>query len=167
MRTLILATAVALAACSSTPKPPQEVRLKFDPNSHRSYFPAGTGEIRGQAFLRQRDVSGVPCDGSAVIATPATAFFRQMLDLAARGQMPLIGEAVGPEYISIVRLSVCDKDGGFSIAGLPAGDWLVAATVKWVVRGDIQGGLLVYKVRLHPKETVQVVMTDRDLEVPR
>jgi len=81
--------------------------------------------------------------------------------------MPLIGEAVGPEYISIVRQSLCDKDGNFSVAGLPAGDWLVAATVKWVVRGDIQGGLLVYKVRLHPKETVQVVMTDRDLGIPR
>lgn len=167
-KALIVAAAVAISACSSTHKrPAQDVRLTFDPNAHAAYLPAGTGEIRGQAFLRQRDEAGVTCAGRTVIATPATPFFRQMIELAAMGQMPLIGEAVGAEYVDVVRRSVCDPNGNFSIAALPPGDWFVAAPVNWTVDRLVQGGLLVYRVRLHNKETVQIVMTDRDLGIPR
>ena len=164
---LVVAAALAITACSSTSKPPpQDVRLKFDRNAHASYFPTGAGEIRGQAFLRQPDDASMTCAGREVIATPATAFFRQVIELAAMGQMPLIGEAVGAEYVAVVRQSVCDPNGNFSIEALPPGDWFVAAPVKWTAHNVIQGGLLVYKVRLHNKETVQIVMTDRDLGMP-
>jgi hypothetical protein len=167
-KALVAAAAVAVTACSSTPKPsPQDLRLTFDPDAHASYFPDGTGEIRGQAFLGQHDEAARTCAGSKVIATPATRFFRQQIDLAAMGQMPLIGEAVGAEYADVVRLSVCGPDGSFSIKALPPGDWFVTAAVYRTVDKQVRGGLLVYKVRLHSKETVQIVMTDRDLGLPR
>jgi len=166
-KALLVASAVAVTACSSTPKPsPQDIRLTFDPNAYVSYFPAGTGEIRGQAFLGQRDEAAGTCAGSKVIATPATRFFRQLIELSAMGQMPLIGEAVGAEYADVVRLSDCDPDGNFSIKALPPGDWFVTAPVYRSVDKHVLGGLLVYKVRLHNKETVQIVMTDRDIEFP-
>lgn len=161
---MVVAAAITIAGCASKP-PAQTVLPKFDPAAHRAYLVTGNGEIRGQAFLRQPDDS-VTCAGGAVIATPATPFFRELLGLAARGQMPLIGEAVGPDYVSIVHASVCDTAGNFSIAGLPPGDWLVAATVNWTVRNTTNGGLLVYKVRLRNPETVQIVMTDRDVGIP-
>lgn len=167
MKPLLLAAILAIAGCSTTPKQPPITKPVFDPGAHSVYFAAGDGEIRGQAILRQDSDDRVTCAGSPVIATPATAFFRQVLELAARGQMPLVGEAVGPEYVAIVRPSSCNKDGSFSIRALPPGDWLVAASVNWKVRSVTHGGLLVYKVRLRSKETVQIVMTDRDLGVPR
>jgi hypothetical protein len=167
-KALAVAAAVAVTACSSTPKPsPQDARITFDPDAHISYFPAGTGEIRGRAFLGDRDDDAGTCADGKVIATPATRFFRQLIELAAMGQMPLIGEAVGADYVRVVRLSVCDADGNFSIKGLPPGDWFVTATAYRTVDKHVLGGLLAYKVRLHDKETVQIVMTDRDIGVPR
>src|SRR5215467_5144432 len=157
MKRALVVVAVAFTACSSTPKPsPQDARLTFDPDAHISYFPAGTGEIRGKAFLHQSDEEGVTCAGSKVIATPATRFFRQLIELAAMGQMPLIGEAVGADYAKVVRLSVCDPDGNFSITALPPGDWFVTTTVYRTVDKQVLGGLLAYKLRLHNKETVQI-----------
>jgi hypothetical protein len=167
-KALVMVAAVVVTACSSTPNPsPQDARLTFDPNAYVSYFPAGTGEIRGQAFLGLHDDAAGTCAGSKVIATPATRFFRQVIELAAMGQGPLIGDAVGAEYAGVIRLTTCDPDGNFSIKALPPGDWFVTAPVYRSVDRHVLGGLLVYKVRLHNKETVQIVMTDRDIGFPR
>jgi len=167
MRTLLAVAALALAACATKQLAPQDAKLKFDPDAHRRYFAGGNSEIRGKALLRESTQVGVTCAGTQVVATPATAFFRQVFALAANGQMPLVGEAVGPEYVSVIHIGTCDKEGNFSLIGLPPGDWLVAATVNWTVRQVTEGSLLVYKVRLKPKETIQIVMTDRDAGIPR
>jgi len=165
MKSLIVAAVVAIAGCAATPKKPQDVKLTFDPGSHLGYLVAGNNEIRGQAVLREAD--GLTCSGHEVIATPATSYFKLVIGLVANGQMPLIGDAVGPEYASVVHTSVCDQGGNFSLAGLPRGDWYVTSSVNWTRRNVTHGALMVYKVRLRNAETVQIVMTERDLGIPR
>jgi hypothetical protein len=165
MKYLIVAAVVAIAGCAATQKKPQDVKLTFDPGSHLPYLVAGNGEIRGRAILREAD--GMTCSGREVIATPATPYFRQVIGLVANGQMPLIGDAVGPEYASVVHTSVCDRDGNFSITGLPPGDWYVTSSVNWTQRNVTQGSLMVYKVRLRNREMVQIVMSERDVGIPR
>jgi hypothetical protein len=171
-----MAAAVVVAGCATQPPASQqraaERAARFDPESHRAYLATGNSAIEGEAFLRQengrREEDDPTCAGGPVVAVPATAFFREVLGLASKGQMPLIGEAVGPENVFIVRQSRCDLLGRFSIGGLPPGDWLVATSVNWGVGASAtRGGLLVYKVRLHKQETVHIVMTDRNLGIPR
>jgi hypothetical protein len=172
MRTILIAAVVVLAGCASKPPPAKPV---FNPDAHRSYLTPGDGEIRGRAFLQAE--AGVSCAESAVVVAPATAFFRQVLALAAASKMPLAGERVGPEfksvlvgteYASIVHTGRCDRDGNFSLTGLPPGDWLVAASMNVTQPTPAtHSALLYYKVRLKPKETVQIVMTDRDTAIPR
>jgi len=165
MKPLIVAAVVVLAGCAATPKNPQVIKPTFDPGSHLPYLVAGHGEIRGRAVLREAD--GMTCSGREVIATPATPYFRQVIGLVANGQMPLIGNSVGPEYASVVHASVCDRDGNFSITGLPPGDWYVTSSVNGMQPNATQGGLMVYKVRLRSREMVQIVMTERDVGIPR
>ena len=165
MKSLIVAAIVAIAGCAATPKKPQDVKITFDPGSHLGYLVAGNNEIRGQAILREAD--GLTCSGREVIATPATPYFKQVIGLVANGQMPLIGDAVGPEYASVVHIAVCDKDGNFSFVGLPRGDWYVTSSINWTRRNLTLGAMMVYKVRLRNAETVQIVMSERDVGIPR
>ena len=171
MQRILVAAVIVLAGCASKPPPEKPV---FDPDPHRSYLEPGDGEIRGRAFMRDNESS---CAGEAVVVAPATRFFRQVLALAAASQMPLPGKQVGPEYATalvgaefapIVHTGMCDRDGNFSLSGLPPGDWLVAASMNAHQPNPISHSeMLYYKVRLKPKQTVQIMMTDRDTGIPR
>lgn len=160
----VMAATAAIVGCSSKPLPPE--KPQFDALPHSGYLAKGTSTIRGQVVLRERGEDPIPCSDAPMIATPATAYFRQVLRLAAKGQMPLVGDDVDPDYRSIVHHAQCDPKGNFAFDGLPPGDWYVAASVTSKVRDAPEGSLLVYKLRLKKDETIQIVMTDRDVRLP-
>ncbi len=162
---LILAAAAALSACAS--KPPPAERPHFDALPHEAYLAQGNSTIRGQVLLRERGDTPVACTDAPMVATPATAYFRQVIRLAASGQQPLIGDDIDPDYRSIVHNARCNANGEFSFDALPAGDWYVVATVNWSVRNAPGGSsLLTYRLRLKRDETIQIVMTDRNVTLP-
>jgi hypothetical protein len=157
-----IAAAAVVLGCASKPAVVQ--RPKFDALPHMAYLAKGTSMIRGQVLLRERSDAPIPCTDAPMIATPATAYFRQVIRLAAKGQMPLVGNDVDPDYRSIVHNAQCDAQGNFAFDGLPPGDWYVVATVNWAARSD--SSLLHYKLRLTKDETIQIVMTDRNIGAP-
>jgi hypothetical protein len=156
-RALMLAAAAALVSCSA--KPPLQKPF-FDGLPHAPYLAKGNSTIRGQVLLRERGDAPVPCS-DAMLATPATAYFRQVIRLAAKGQMPISGSEIDPDYRTIVHSARCEPNGSFAFDALPPGDWYVVATL-----GAQPGSLLYYKVRLQKDETIQIVMTDRNVGVP-
>lgn len=159
-----LAAAVALAACSSKPLPPD--KPQFDSAPHAAYLAQGTSTIRGQVLLRERGDTPIRCSDAAMVATPATGYFKQVIRLAAKGQMPLIGNDIDPDYRSIVRIAKCDTSGNFAFDGLAPGDWYVVSTVNWSVGGALESSLLYYRVRLKRDELIQIVLTDRNVGLP-
>src|SRR5512143_3835035 len=109
-RALLVLAAAAIAGCASKPLPPQ--KPQFDSLPHAAYLAKGTSIIRGQVLLRERGDAPIPCSDAPMIATPATAYFRQVIRLAAKGQMPLVGgDDIDPDYRSIVHNAQCDARG--------------------------------------------------------
>lgn len=161
---VVLAAAAAIAGCSSKPLPPE--KPQFDSLPHAAYLAQGTSAIRGQVILRERGDAPIPCSDAPMIATPATLYFRQVIRLAAKGQMPLVGDDIDPDYRSIVHIAKCDAKGNFAFDGLAPGDWFVVSTVNWTVRSAPESSLLHYKLRLRKDELVQIVVTDRNVGTP-
>jgi hypothetical protein len=161
---VVLAATAVVLGCSSKPLPPD--KPQFDSLPHAPYLAQGTSVIRGQVLLREKGDAPIPCSDTPMIATPATTYFRQVIRLAAMGQMPLVGDDIDPDYRSIVHIARCDAGGNFAFDGLPPGDWFVVATVNWAVRSAPEGSLLYYRLRLKKDETIQIVMTDRNVGLP-
>lgn len=159
-----VAATAAFAALSGCASKPAFEKPKFDAPPHTAYLDKGTSTIRGQVLLRNRGETPLPCNQAPMVATPATQYFRQVIRLAAKGQMPLAGNDVDPDYRSIVHTGQCDANGNFVFDGLAAGDWYVVAQVNWAAVND--SSLLYYKLRLRKDMTVQIVMTDRDVGTP-
>jgi hypothetical protein len=61
-----------------------------------------------------------------------------------------------------VKVAICDAQGNFSIPNVPAGDWILAADVRWVVGGSRQGGSLQQVVRVVDGGTNRFILSDND-----
>lgn len=161
-----LFAAVAVTALYGCAMPPKTVIMKttFDGEAHRAFIGPGSNAVSGQAFLRQQGGGTVTCAGERVMMVPNTAFFREMLDIAKQGSMP---DHVGPrisesEFRPILRDSQCDAQGNFSFASVPAGSYLIATQVQWVVGYNRQGGELLKTITVTDGQANRFLLSDAD-----
>lgn len=154
-----LSVAIALGACAY-PAPPLTVRTAYVAEEHEPYLRAGSSIIRGQGFLRQRGGGTVTCAGSDVFLMPATPYFRELTDIVRTGRQVPAGVSV--RQIPSVRIGQCDAQGNFSFQKLPAANWIVSTHVVWSVGGSRQGGTLAREVTSNERDSVTVLLSDRD-----
>ncbi len=123
--------------------------LDVDPDAYRRAAADGiVGGVRGRAYAEPRTPAGAtqPLAGTVVTLLPRSAGFLQRLEqikaTARDSQRAFLGAAteirrareayesrlweVG--FPELVRLTVADAAGGFSVTHLPAGEWVLIGT---------------------------------------
>jgi hypothetical protein len=129
---------------------------------------SGPSSLHGQAFLKTVGGNVKTCAGARVLLLPATPYVDELLAKKNAG----ISVDADSRLKSYTRVTICDAQGNFSFAGLPAQRWYVATSVTWGVpqidepgdqpwETDQQGGKLVQAVALAPGDN-QVFLTYRD-----
>jgi hypothetical protein len=155
------------------------LQTAFSPADFAPWSGAGPATLHGQAFLRTVGGDVKTCAGSDVLLLPATPYVDEMIAKGAAG------EKADSRALSLIRHTICDAQGNFSFAGLPAQRWYVLTKVTWGIPHieypgerpgligslllgipsppltDEQGGELLQAVALQPGEN-QAFLTDRD-----
>jgi hypothetical protein len=141
----------------------------------------GPASLHGQAFLKTVGGDVKTCAGARVLLLPATPYVDELLAKAKAG----ISVQTEPRLIAYSRSTICDAQGNFSFAALPAQRWYVLTSVTWGVphidepgdqpapltslllgipgapETDQQGGELLQAVTLTPGDN-QAFLTYRD-----
>ncbi len=127
---------------------------------HSIAAPAGSNGpaiLYGQAYVTARGGELVTCAGGEVIVSPAV--HDVTVNTATGGKL-----APG-----LIRRTTCDSRGRFTFQGLPAGDWTVEASIRWVTSAKQGmrhlGGDLMQHVVLRPGDN-KVALNDDDLLPP-
>lgn len=159
---------IMLSGCIAS-KPPVALNNKFDTALTKSLFESrGKNTIQGNAFLRQQGGGVVTCAGSDVRMLPVTQYsterIQHIYSNSERGYRPFF---MGPvqftenpyEYQQYHVTNVCDSQGNFSFDNVGDGDYYVTTMVKWQVGYNMQGGLLMQKVKVSNGENKKLVLT--------
>ena len=164
---IFIAAAQCLAGCA--PHEPYVIQTAYSDADFQPWTGPGTATLRGQAFLKTVGGDVKMCAGETVSLMPATAYNKEVMSPAAEGDKA----NRDPSADKYVRTTVCDGEGRFVFANLPAKEWLVQARVVWGVPTgghslflpDVQqqGGFLLKDVVLSPGENA-VVMADADIQ---
>jgi hypothetical protein len=157
------------------------ISVPFDVSDVASWSGNGPSNLRGQAFLKTVGGDVKTCAGEFVVLLPATPYVDEVI---AKGKAAVSAD-VDSRLMTYSRKTICDAQGNFSFAGLPAQRWYVLTLVTWGVphidapsarpgpltslllgipaspATDQQGGDLVQVVTLTPGDN-QVFLTSRD-----
>lgn len=158
---MILVSVVALGCvgCGITTRP---MTNNFVLGQYSSFQKSGTASLSGQAFMRQQGGNVVRCSGEEVVLVPATAFFREILQMGRERAKPENLEALKAEYAPVARRTRCDADGKFKFDNLPPATWIVQTQVRWIVGSVPQGGTLAVETTTTAGQEVSVLLTDRE-----
>jgi hypothetical protein len=150
----------------------QEVAYTYFESEMSPYLTSGAAKVTGQAFLRQRGGGVVVCAGEPVLLVPNIGVFAEAVRLRRSGVQPKIaGKQDGrvfqagtadPVAKKAIRQAVCDAQGNFELAGLPAGKWILYSRVQWVV-GEYdwqQGSDLIAEVTTENTGEQKILLTD-------
>ncbi len=141
----------------------------------------GPSSLHGQAFLKTVGGDVKTCAGERVLLLPATPYLDELLAKAKAG----VSANADRRLMSFSHTTICDAQGNFSFARLPAQRWYVLTKVTWGVphiddpgdqpgplasfllgssatpEMDQQGGNLIQAVALTAGDN-QVFLTGRD-----
>jgi len=150
-----------LAACAQT-RTVKPINAKFDPAEYAPYQTSGPGTVVGQGFMRQQGGGVVTCAGSDVLLFPATAFTREIVQIFVSGGEPDRSGLAGVSAEGAMRKTMCDAQGNFRFADLPAKQWIVMTEVKWSVGYEAQGGAIGREIAVLPEGETKILLTDAD-----
>jgi len=135
---------------------------KFNYSEHKRYMEPGGNSIKGGAFLRLKGNGFATCAGIDVVMIPATSFFREtMRQFLAGRQLQL--DKLEPAVADALRRSRCDARGNFSFTNVPNGTWFVLTAVTWNTGSARQGATLMREVTFSNNNTVEVLLTEKDI----
>ena len=89
----------------------------------------GPSNLHGQAFLKTVGGDVKTCAGESVLLLPATPYVDELIAKESAG----VSENADSRLISFSRKTICDAQGNFSFARLPAQRWYVLTEVTWGV----------------------------------
>jgi len=158
-----LCVPLAYAGCAARQPQPAGRLATFVETEHKPYMEPGRNSIMGKGFVWfQQGGDLVTCAGRAVWIMPNTSFFRERVYYVRAGKIADIESEIPPAFDGIIRKTDCDKEGDFSYAALPSGEWLVFTNVEWVIGSNRQGGTLMRNVKLLNNQTERVLLTYED-----
>lgn len=164
MRNLLFITALLIGSLAcQLPEIPTAPRINFSPDVHLYEWALsdGSGEIAGEAFLRQRGGGVVTCAGAGVVAYPAGPW----VDAWVKANDPywrsnMFEEELHPDLFGYTRHTTCRNDGTFVFRNMPAGDWFITTTVTWWIPGrygGTEGGVLTRRVSV-ANDLVEIII---------
>lgn len=161
-------TALALAAVLSGCAAPQIIKsnLPFDKAQAETLLKPGKNTIKGSALIKQNMGTTVTCAGGDVELIPATKYaedrITQIYGNATRGYRPARGyktEGADPDYMRLVRKTVCNAQGFFTFTDVADGDFFVFTAVQWRTNPYIlDGGNLMQRVSISGGKEVEIVL---------
>ena len=161
---------------------PESMNAQYRDADFLSYAGKGAAKLHGQAFLRTVGGDVKTCAGSKVLLVPGNAYGDEVITQERAG----LTAKADSRFIARIRESICDAQGNFTFASVPAGRWYVSTVVTWGVphieqpgesagpitsaifgiapppKTDEQGGELIQPVSLEAGDN-QAYLTDRDL----
>ena len=126
---------------------------------------SGTAFLTGQAFMKTVGGDVKTCAGQEVFLMPGTAYNQEIMGQILRpGSVKFSNRS--PEADKYSRSSVCDAQGNFAFADLPALKWYVIVDVTWGVPTQYginsQGGMLTKFIALIDGAN-KVILTGQNL----
>lgn len=161
MRALVLTAALALAACVS-PAPP----LVLQPITEQQLAPykaTKTAWVTGQAFLRQQGGGVVTCAGSPIFLIPSIPATRQMLTDMKAGARGQPGAKIDPKLRGTGAEGTCNAQGNFRLGPVAPGSYILLTEVSWAAGYARQGGTLRRDLTVTDGQTLEVLLTEREL----
>ena len=163
MRPLAIASLLAVCACAAPP--PYAIQASFNRDQIAWIQSPGTGAIKGQAFLKTVGGDVKTCAGNIVVLLPSSAYTREIVSagMSASNRSSSIAN-LNEGLASYMKGGRCDAQGNFSVARLPAGDYIILTEVTWgVPRGNYgvsrEGGPLTQEISLAMGEEKQVILS--------
>lgn len=163
---IIILAPLAAGGCVAA----KDVAFSVPKRDVKPYMRRGDAKIEGQGFLRKDNGDVVVCAGEDVVLMPAYGPVAEAYHLRKEGISPNVIEGdndgietVGfddPDLNSTLRKTVCDAQGNFELAELPAGKWLLSTSVEWQDDNLIdRGGPLWAEVETQPEGEQRILLT--------
>jgi hypothetical protein len=152
---IILITSIFLSGCAEIEEVP--VVTTYKPIDYIEYMKAGTGEITGQAFMRQKGGVVVTCAGQVVMLVPNEGIFVEIDKIYESGKKPIKPKV--DLNSDAVKKTKCDAQGNFMFNHVPAGQWIIQTEVRWEAGNFPQGGYLSEKIYLYAGEKVNRILS--------
>ena len=165
VRYIAAAAAVVLGGCAVGPRA-VPVSLPYDRAAYDGYRAIGKNAVTGQAFMRQQGGGTVSCAGLPVLLFPDSPYFREVIQIVARGDTPDTSNARPGQDGSPVRADRCDAQGNFAITEVPPGRWILASDVVWRAGQSIQGGTLARGIEVVDGGENRFLLAGDDLQRP-
>ena len=156
MRHFALLALLSIGACT------HQRQATFQPSEMEWSTKQGTGTITGSAFLRTRGGDVMLAAGKDVILNPWSGYTAEWYQ-----RHVIEGKNIGQpdeRAARYQRRTVADSEGKFKFEGIPAGEYVVASHVTWLVNnGTIiaseTGGWAHARVKVEDGKSVNVMAT--------
>lgn len=157
---LIISLSALLVSCAVAPNKKQML-TQYNAGEHIDYTKNGVASISGQAFLKQAGGGVVTCAGNEVFLMPDTPFFKEVISIIQSKSLPSV-PGDNRDHVQATRKQICDAQGSYTFANLPAKKWILMTHVNWVVSYVEQGDMLVEYIDLTKEQSTKVVLTDKN-----
>jgi hypothetical protein len=151
---------IIMSGCASTPV--IQVNTPFAEDDYIPYSKDGTGNIKGQAFLKNQAGDVKYGAGNTIYLIPTTSYTKELMDKAIdKGG----GFTTNMDYRlnKYIRTTIADGEGRFDFIKLPPGDYYIGCQIAWKYATRYgampTGGNIVKPAHVNEGESVKVILT--------
>ena len=137
-----------------------EKKVAFDDKDHAAWIAKGKSGIDGEGFLRRPNGSLARCSGGVVYLVPATAYFREWVEVYRSGASIANASSLHQSHSKAIRKTQCDMQGRFQFSELPAGKWIAVTRVTFDGAGWNNDSTLVTEVETRQGEIAKAILSN-------
>ena len=137
-----------------------EKKVAFDDKDHAAWIAKGKSGIDGEGFLRRPNGSLSRCSGGVVYLVPATAYFREWVEVYRSGATIANASSLHESHSRAIRKTQCDMQGRFQFSELPAGKWIAVTRVTFDGAGWNNDSTLVTEVETRQGEIAKAILSN-------
>jgi hypothetical protein len=151
---------IIVSGCAGTPV--IQVNTPFAEDDYIPYTKDGTGNIKGQAFLKTQAGDVKYAAGNTIHLIPTTSYTKELMDKAIEKGG---GFTTNMDYRlnKYIKTTIADADGRFEFLKLPAGDYYIGCHIAWkyATRYGLMptGGNIIKQANIKEGESVKVILT--------
>jgi len=150
---------LSFTACFYTPPRPWQRQTQFNAADYAPYDKPAGASISGQAFLKTRGGDVKFGAGNYVTLDPVTPYFTEWFEhTALRGTLKADPDSRTHPYHRETR---ADGEGRFTFENLPAGDYYIACSIRWLAGDSNTGGVAHAKVHVDAGQYLKNVIVTR------